>query len=74
MTIHECKKDAATRLADAGIKFRKLSVLAVSFGGFGFAVFVRIHEPDIPAGLRRKEIFQDVPAPNKGGYIVEWSN
>lgn len=76
MTIHECKKDAARRLADAGIKFRKLTARTVSFSGFGYddAVFVRIHEPDLPAGPRRKEIFQDVPAPSRGGYIVEWSN
>ena len=74
MTIYECRRDAARRLADTGIKFRKLTANTVSFGGFGFAVFVRIHEPDLPAGPRRKEIFQDVPAPSRGGYIVEWSN
>ena len=76
MTIYECRRDAAKRLADAGIKFRKLTAKTVSFSGFGYddAVFVRIHEPDLPAGPRRKEIFQDVPAPSRGGYIVEWSN
>jgi hypothetical protein len=84
MTIYECRRDAARRLADAGIKFRKLTAKTVSFSGFGHddAVFVEIHgayDDDVfvqshGEDPRRKEAFQDVPAPSKGGYVVEWSN
>lgn len=76
MTIHECKKDAARRLADAGIKYRKLTAKTVSFSGFGYddAVFVQIHGAETPRGPHRKEAFRNVPAPSKGGYVVEWKD
>jgi len=69
--VSKAKKDAASRLAKAGIKYQSLSAKTVGFGGFGYgdSVFVTINGADFPAGWKEK-VFGDVPKPSAGGYVI----
>ena len=69
MTINECKRDAARRLSRAGVSYTRITARTVCFSDLarGDAVFVRVHNPDSYIG----PLFDDVPPPSKGGYMVE---
>lgn len=78
MTVNECKKDAARRLASVGVSYGKLTAKTVSFAGFGygFCVFVKICGPvwsNVAKNLGELKLgaFADVPKPSAGGYVID---
>jgi hypothetical protein len=76
MTITEAKKDVKARLDKAGIAFDKLTAKTTSFSGFGYGsgLFVKVHGAKTTFGPHRKAMFEDVPKPSQGGYIIQWAD
>ena len=78
MTVNECKKDLARRLAGAGVACARMSAKTVSFEGLGYGccVFVKIHRPVWTTEIKhlgdlKRLALADVPKPSEGGYCVE---
>lgn len=76
MTIQAAKKDVTSRLNQAGITFDKLTAKTTSFAGLGYGdgLFIKVHGANTPFGPHRKTIFEDVPKPSQGGYIIQWAD
>ena len=78
MTKHQMKKDAAQRLAKAGVKYDRLTGRTVSFMDLARVApfFVHVINPVTPPGWNAeswKAMHGDIPKPSEGGYIITFT-
>ena len=76
MTTAQAKKDAYTKLTDAGIAFHSIGGKSVCFEGLGYgsALFISVKGIDFQGlGVLDKwdAIKATIPKPSQGGYILK---